>query len=74
MKRTAFAFAVAVLTLASVSISQAAPIAPLPSGIATDAGQLMQVRWWGHWHGHWGHWGYWHCRHWWNGRWHPYCG
>jgi hypothetical protein len=35
---------------------------------------------WGGWHGHWGgwrgagpYWGWRHCRHWWNGAWHPAC-
>src|SRR5580704_13623786 len=42
---------------------------------------------WGGWHGHWGgwqgrwggwrgagpYWGWHHCRHWWNGAWHPGC-
>ena len=47
MKRIAFAIAVATLSVAAVSgTSQAAPIAPLSSGItATDNGNVTQVRW-----------------------------
>lgn len=71
MKRTAFAFAVAALTLAAASVSQAAPIAPLPAGVSAAQGDLTKVQWgWHHWH-HWHHrhcwWGpyhHWHCRWW----------
>ena len=60
MLRTMFAMAVAGLVLAAVSgTSQAAPIAPLPAGVAAhdagnDSGNLTKV--------------YWHHRHCWRGR------
>jgi hypothetical protein len=51
--------AVAGLVFAAVtSISQAAPMAPLPGATATDHGTVTQVRWWGHrhcWRGRHGH-------------------
>jgi Spy/CpxP family protein refolding chaperone len=60
MKRTLCAFAVAALTLAAVSVSQAAPVAPLPAGVAAQHGNLTHVRWrcwWGpHHHRHCHHW------------------
>jgi hypothetical protein len=58
MKRTVLAFAVAALTLAAASASQAAPIAPLP-GAATQ-GNVTQV-WWHHHHCGWWHHHHWHC-------------
>jgi hypothetical protein len=62
MKRTVFALAVAAVTLAAVSVSQAAPIAPLPAGVSADQGNLTKVYWW---HGHrWGHCGWWHNHNW----------
>ena len=59
MTRTVFAMAVAVVMFAAVSgTSQAAPIAPLPPGVATaDHGNVTHV-WWHHrhcWRGRWGH-------------------
>jgi len=60
MIRTVVATAVAALVFAAVSgTSQAAPIAPLPAGIAADAshGSVTHV-WWHHrhcWRGRWGH-------------------
>jgi hypothetical protein len=68
MTRTIFAMAVAGLIFAAVSgTSQAAPMAPLPAGVATDHDAVTQV----YWHGGWrrGGWG-WH-RHCWRG-WHGY--
>ena len=58
MIRTVFAIAVAALTFACVSgASQAAPIAPLPSGVTSDHGNLTQVRYRHRhcWRGRWGH-------------------
>jgi hypothetical protein len=53
MKGTAFAIAIAALTVVGVSGTQAAPIAPLSSGVAADHGNLTQVQWrWRHWHHH----------------------
>ena len=89
MIRIAFAIAVAVLAFTAVSgVSQAAPIAPLPAGVASEAasGNITHVwcRWgrcgygWG-WRRGWGP-GYgWRGYGWgWRGgwcRWHPYrCG
>jgi hypothetical protein len=44
MIRTMFAMAVAALVLAAVSgTSQAAPIAPLPGAVSTDAGGVTPV-------------------------------
>jgi hypothetical protein len=62
MLRTMFAMAVAGLLFAAVSgTSQAAPIAPLPSGVTKDSGGLTQV--------------YYHRRHCWVGRYgHMHCG
>jgi hypothetical protein len=53
------------LTVGTVGVvAQAAPIAPLSSGVTTDHGNLTQVRWF-HRHRHcWrGRWGHRHC-HW----------
>jgi hypothetical protein len=60
MIRTVFAMAVAALVLAAVSgTSQAAPIAPLPAGVAAaDHGTVTHVWWHRHrhcWRGRWGH-------------------
>jgi hypothetical protein len=45
MIRTAFAIAVAVVTVASVAgISHAAPVAPLPAGVQTESSNLTPVR------------------------------
>jgi len=70
MTRTIFAMAVAGMIFAAVSgTSQAAPIAPLPAGVANDSGAITQVYWRGGWHGG----GYWHRPYWhrrcWVGRW-----
>jgi hypothetical protein len=63
MKRTVFAFAVAALALAAMPVSQAAPIAPLGSGVTTSGSNVTQV-WWHHhrhcWRGRY----HWHCRYW----------
>jgi hypothetical protein len=57
MKSTVFAFVVAALALAAVPASQAAPIAPLGSGVTTN-NNVTQV-WWHHhrhcWRGRYGH-------------------
>ncbi len=68
MIRTAFAIAAATLILTGVSgVSWAAPIAPLPAGVAHEAaaGDLTEV-WCGwrchHWRWHrWHHCNPWHC-------------
>ncbi len=65
MIRIAFAAAIAALAFTAVpGVSQAAPVAPLPVGIASDAaaGNLTQV-WWRHHHWHHHHWHHHHC--WW---------
>lgn len=68
MKSTVFAIAVAALSLAAVSgIAQAAPIAPMASGVTVGHGNLTQVQYW--WHRHhrrcWvGRYGHMHCRWW----------
>jgi hypothetical protein len=69
MKRTLFAMAVAGAIFASLSgTSQAAPMASLPAGAATDHAAVTQVYWHGGWRGGWGRhcwrgWrGYIHCR------------
>jgi hypothetical protein len=58
MLRTVFAMMVATLMVAAVTAtSQAAPIAPLPSGVAADSGHVTKV-WWRHrhcWRGPYGH-------------------
>jgi hypothetical protein len=67
MKRTALAFAVAALTLAAVSVSQAAPVAPLAAGVAAGNNVTHVQYWrWHHRHHHcWvGPYGHWHCRWW----------
>ncbi len=46
MMRTFSAMAIAGLVLVAVAgISQAAPIAPLPTGVMADHSNVMQVRW-----------------------------
>jgi hypothetical protein len=62
MIRTVFAMAAAVLVFAAVSgTSQAAPIAPLSSGVTSaDNGQVTQVYWRGHWRAR--RWCYYHPR------------
>jgi|HubBroStandDraft_3_1064219.scaffolds.fasta_scaffold144348_3 hypothetical protein len=63
MRRTVFAFVVAGLALAAVPASQAAPIAPLGSGVTTGS-NVTQV-WWRHHHHCWiGRYGHRHCRWW----------
>lgn len=54
MTRTIFAMAVAGLVFAAVTgSSQAAPVAPLPSGVTATDGTVTQVRWWHRgWHRH----------------------
>jgi hypothetical protein len=74
MTRTIFAMAVAGVIFAAVSgTSQAAPIAPLPAGVANDSGAITQVYWRGGWRGGWHGGGYWHRPYWhrrcWVGRW-----
>jgi hypothetical protein len=67
MTRTIFAMAVAGVIMAAVSgTSQAAPIAPLPAGVANDSSGLTQV-YWRHGYGY-GYRPYWHRRCW-VGRW-----
>jgi hypothetical protein len=65
MIRATFAIAIAALAFTAFSgTSQAAPMAPLPAGVASDAaaGNVTQVYWHRHWHHHcwWRH-GYRHC-------------
>jgi hypothetical protein len=61
MTRTIFAMTAAALLFAAVSgTSQAAPIAPLPAGVANDHAGLTQV-YWHHRHCWVGRWGHWHC-------------
>lgn len=60
MIRTVFAIALAAIAFAAVSdASQAAPIAPLPAGVAADAGHGNVTYYHHHhrhcWHGRWGH-------------------
>ena len=62
------AVAIAALAFTTVSgVSQAAPVAPLPAGVAADAGagHLTLVYWHHrHWHHrHWRHWRHWCWRH-----------
>lgn len=63
MKKTVLALAAAALTLAAVSAAQAAPMAPLSSGVATGHDNLTQVQYWWH-HRHWGHCGWGPYHHW----------
>ncbi len=59
MKKTVFAIALAALACTAVSgASQAAPIAPLPAGVAADADHGNVTKAW-----------YYHHRHCWRGRW-----
>jgi hypothetical protein len=57
--------------------SQAAPIAPLPAGVASDNSGITQVYWRGGWHGGWhgGYWRrpYWHGPYWHGPYWHRRC-
>lgn len=62
MIRTVFAVGLAALVFGAVSgVSQAAPIAPLPAGVANEAasGHITQV-WCGWRCRHWHHWCRWH--------------
>jgi hypothetical protein len=72
MIRVSFAIAVAAFIFAAgVGVSRAAPIAPLPAGVAADAasGNVSHV-WYRHWGYRWGYhrwgygrgWCYWHPR------------
>ncbi len=66
MIRTFFAMAVAAFVFAAVyGTSQAAPIAPLPAGVAADTSHsdVTHVWWRRGWHRHcWrGRWGHMHC-------------
>jgi hypothetical protein len=68
MKKTVFAIALAALACTAVSgMAQAAPIAPLPAGVAADADNGYVTKAWYYYHHHrhcWaGRWGYTHC-HW----------
>jgi hypothetical protein len=60
-----FAMMAAAFLMAAVSgTSQAAPIAPLPAGVANDHAGLTQVYWrrpYGRRHCWIGRWGHWHC-------------
>jgi hypothetical protein len=70
MKQLVLASTVAVLTLMAASMAQAAPVAPLPSGVTAEQSNVVQVQWW--WRGRrWGHRRCWrgrfgrlHCRYW----------
>jgi hypothetical protein len=74
MRRMLFALATSAAILSAGALTSnrvEAMTLPGASGLATAIHQgnvVDQVRWWG------GHWGWRHCRHWWNGRWHPWCG
>jgi photosystem II stability/assembly factor-like uncharacterized protein len=48
MRKIVLALAVAALTLAAVPASQAAPIAPLGSVVATDHSSTVTKVWWHH--------------------------
>ncbi len=62
MLRTMFAMTVAGLLFAAVSgTSQAAPIAPLPSGVTKDGSGLTQVYYYRHRHCWVGRYGHLHC-------------
>jgi hypothetical protein len=66
MKRSAFAIAVAALALVAVSgASQAAPIAPLPTGVTASHEHPTQVQYWRH------RWWWRHHPRWWWRRHHP---
>jgi hypothetical protein len=74
MRRMLFALAISAAVLSAGALTSnrvEAMTLPGASGLATaihEGNVVDQVRWWG------GHWGWRHCRHWWNGRWHPWCG
>jgi hypothetical protein len=62
MIRLALAVAIVVMAFMTVSgVSYAAPGAPLPAGMASDAsaGGVAKVYWHHHWRHHW-HWCRWH--------------
>jgi hypothetical protein len=63
MKKIFVALAVAAVKTTVASVSQAAPIAPLPSSVSADHGNLTRVQYWWH-HRHWAHCGWWHHHHW----------
>jgi hypothetical protein len=70
MKQTVFAVAVAAFALVGAAgVAQAAPVAPMPSAVAADHGNVTTVQYWWH-HRHWHHrncrpWhGHMRCRYW----------
>jgi hypothetical protein len=67
MLRTTFAIAVAgVIFAATSSITQAAPLAPLPTGIMADLNIVTDVAWRRCWRDRWGRM---HCRRCWRDSW-----
>lgn len=67
MLRTVFAMSVAALLFAAIPGSaKAAPIAPLPAGVAAQLSDVTEVRWRRCWRDRWGRM---HCRWCWRDRW-----
>ncbi len=65
MKRMVFAFALAAITfVAAYGTSNAAPIAPLPEGVATSSGNIVKAYYWHHHYYHHRHWYHHHWRYW----------
>jgi hypothetical protein len=71
MKRVVFATAIAAITLvAAYGQSNAAPIAPLPEGVASNSSDIVKAYYYHHrhypyyWHHH-----YYHHRHWYHHHW-----
>ncbi len=71
MKRVVLALTLAALTsMAAYGTSNAAPIAPLPEGVASNSGNVVKAHYWHHhyypyyWHHH-----YYHHRHWYHHHW-----
>ncbi len=71
MRRVVFALALAALTfVAAYGTSNAAPIAPLPEGVATSSGNVVKAYYHHHhhyryyWHHHYYHHRHWRHHHW----------
>jgi choline-glycine betaine transporter len=65
MKRMVFALALAALTfVAAYGTSNAAPIAPLPEGVASNSSDIVKAYYWHHHYYHHRHWHHHHWRYW----------
>jgi hypothetical protein len=61
--RTVISIVAAGISIAVAGIAQAAPIAPLPAAVTTDAGNLMSVYYYRHYHRYHSRYRYYHPHH-----------